>query len=187
MTDAPADPTALHDTPDMSAASRSGFRTGFSAGVDAGDASLSELSSRGLAARVIIPNLGGLVALALLPLTLLGLPWQSWAIAFGAWLVNRVGHVVTMGATRSMPRTLAVGAAGIGMMFRVWFIAAALLLVGADAHVGSMHIGLGHRDWALAAMVLFLIIFTVDVAVRVLGELRRQSLQTEHAAEEPAA
>jgi len=187
MTDAPADPTALHDMPDTTAASRSGFRTGFTAGIDAGDDSLSALSSRSLAARVLVPNLGGLIALALLPLTLVGLPWQGWAIAFGAWLVNRVGHVLTMGATRSMPQTLAVGAAGIVMMFRVWLIAAALLLVGADAHVGSMHLGLGHRDWALAAMVMFLIFFTVDVAVRVLGELRRQSLQSEHAAEETAA
>lgn len=186
MTDAPASPPATHDAP-KSTASRGGFRAGFDVGIGSSESQLAQLPARRLAARVLLPNMGGIVALALAPLIAIGLPWQPWAIATGAWLVNRIGHVVTMGAVRSMPRTVAVGAAGIGMMFRVWIIAAALLLVGADARVGDLQVGLGRRDWALASMVLFLIFFTVDVAVRVLGELRRQATQPPHAAEETAA
>lgn len=161
----------------------------FRAGMDLAVATPAEQdpAGRGLLARVVIPNLGGVVALMLLPLVWLGLPWVSWIAATSAWAINRIGHVVTMGLVRDMPQTLAVGAAGIGMMLRIWIIAFGLVMIGADITIGELHIGAGNRGAAMGAMVLFLILFTVDVGIRIFGELRRRAtaLEPEIPAQEP--
>lgn len=124
--------------------------------------------------RWVLPNTGGIVAIALLPLALAaGAPFAAWLVAFAMWLLNRLGHALVLRLIDGLPKTMAVGAAGFGMMLRVWTIALVLFFVGADLNVGSMRLGAGQRDVAVAAMLLFMLVFTFDVGVRALTELRR--------------
>lgn len=114
------------------------------------------------------------VTLAMLPVCLLlGAPWQAWAVAASFWLVNRLLHIVVLRSIDGLPQTMAVGAAGLTMMFRVWGIAFVLFMIGARFEFGDTTIGWGREDIALPAMVMFLIIVTVDIGTRALGELRR--------------
>jgi len=109
--------------------------------------------------------------------------WQGWALAFSAWLLNRFAHIVTVHFTNTLPVTMAVGATGIAMMFRVWIIAAAFFIVGmAD-----------NRIWALWGIGLFLVLMSIDICVRVVTELKRapvtatpESTDGEALVEEPA-
>lgn len=124
--------------------------------------------------RWIVPYLGGYVGLALLPVFLLaGVPVLAWAIAFGMWVLNTAAQRWITLLTMGLPATLAVGAAGMTMMLRVWSIALVLFFVGARLDLGDSAVGLGRRDLAVPAMLLFLVIFTFDVAVRSLTELHR--------------
>lgn len=124
--------------------------------------------------RWVVPNLGGFVALLLLPVVLVSnITIWGWVIAVGAWLLNRIGHEITGLLVNGLPQTMAVGAAGFGMMLRVWFIAFILFFVGADMKVGEAHIGFGNREAAISGMFLFLIPFTIDIAVRAALEFRR--------------
>lgn len=139
--------------------------------------------------RYVVPNVGGIAALLLLPLALTGmLPVAAWAIAFAMWVLNRMGHALVIGMVNGLPKTMAVGAAGLGMMLRVWTIAIVLFFVGADMNAGGTHIGMGREDLAVPAMLLFMLIFTFDVAARALAELRRYKLgnEAEKSEEAPA-
>jgi len=114
----------------------------------------------------ILPNVGGIFAVLTLWIgTFFGLEFAAWAIAFAAWLFNRAGHVLTLWMVRGLPQTVAVAAAGFGMMLRIWIIAFALFLVGAD-------FAMGDRDRALTAIGLFVVFFTIDVAARSILHLR---------------
>lgn len=124
--------------------------------------------------RWVLPNAGGIVALVLLPVALAaGAPLAAWALAFVMWLLNRIGHSLVGRMIDGLPKTMAVGAAGFGMMLRVWTIALVLFFVGADMHAGSMTVGFGKKDVAIAAMLLFMVVFTFDVGARAFTELRR--------------
>lgn len=132
---------------------------------------------QGFAAKWIVPNLGAGLALLLLPIVVFtSVPFSAWGVAFGAWVVNRIGHAVTVAFTNGLPQTLAVGAAGFGMMLRVWVIAFGLFFIGADLHVGEVTVGLDKPDVAVPAMLLFLLLFTVDVISRVLVAMRMQAV-----------
>jgi hypothetical protein len=127
--------------------------------------------------RWVVPNLGGVVALLLLVVVATtSLEFSAWALAAGAWLFNRLGHVATLMFVKGFPPTLAVGAAGFGMMLRVWVVTFGLFFVGADLHIGGTQIGLDHPDWAVPAMLMFLVLFTVDMLSRVAMTLRDQAL-----------
>lgn len=124
--------------------------------------------------RWLVPNLGMLVALALLPLVFVtSLPLAAWALATGAWVLNRLGHVAVTKFIDGLPQAMAVGAAGLSMMMRVWTIALLLFFVAADLEVGNTHIGLGREDIAVPGMLLFMLLFTLDIATRSIMELRR--------------
>jgi hypothetical protein len=60
------------------------------------------------------------------------------------------------------------------------------VLLGADMHIGKLHLGMGRKDIAVGALVLFMILFTVDVSTRILAELRRRSALDPVAATEKA-
>src|SRR4051812_41638951 len=67
--------------------------------------------------RRVLPNSGGIVALALLPVCLVvGIPAWAWVIVMGMWLLSRFANLATMRMVDGLPQTMAVGAAGFGMM-----------------------------------------------------------------------
>lgn len=136
-------------------------REAFALGMTIGTGSLERKSFR----QILAPNLAGLIAVLLLPLIAVGMPWQGWALAVVAWLINRVAHIVTLHFTNHLPVTMAVGATGIAMMFRVWLIAAAFFIVGM----------VGTKSWALWGIGLFLVMMTIDICVRVFSELSRRA------------
>jgi hypothetical protein len=122
----------------------------------------------------VLPYLGGYLALLALPVLLWkDVPFAAWAIAVGLWLLNRLGHVATVKSVGGLPQAMAVGAAGFGMMMRVWIVTFVLFFVGADLHAGGMTLGLGKPDVAVPAMLVFMLCFTFDIASRAMIELRR--------------
>ena len=124
--------------------------------------------------RRLLPNLGGVVALLLLPACLIGgISAWSWVIVMAVWGVSRLGQAMTMRMVTGLPQTIAVGAAGFGMMLRVWLIATVLFFVGADLKLGKTHLGAGRTDIAVPAMLMFMLVLTVDIAVRSYTELMR--------------
>lgn len=129
---------------------------------------------RGPMMRWVLPYLGAYLALAALPLLLAtGVPWQAWALAMALWFANRLAHVATVRSVGGLPQAMAVGAAGFGMMLRVWVVSTALFLIGADLDLGRTHLGADRPDIAVPAMLIFLACFTFDIASRALIELHR--------------
>lgn len=124
--------------------------------------------------RIAIENAGGILALVLLPICLAsGISVWSWLIVFCVWAMNRIAHSLIMGMVDGLPQALAVGAAGFGMILRVWTIALVLFFVGANLDVGTTSIGLGRRDIAVPAMLLFMVVLGADLMVRMIAELHR--------------
>ncbi len=103
-----------------------------------------------------------LLALALPVFLLAGLPLAGYAVAAGAWLAQRIVHLI---AERRANAMLAAGDRRHAMTLiagttlgRVWLVALAVLIVG-----------LGQRDAGLAAAVLCAVLFTVFLATQALG------------------
>ena len=90
----------------------------------------------------------GLLALALPVFLVAGWPMLGYAVAAGAWLLQRgVQYAVdrhTAAALRAGNRRGAFGALAATTLGRVWFVALAILLVGK----------IGEREDGLAAAVL---------------------------------
>ena len=134
----------------------------------------TELPTTTRTQRWLLPNAGGVVVLVALPVYLVtGLPLGAWAMVAGLWLFNRIVHTIVMRFAVGMSQTMAIGTAGFGMMVRVWTLGLVLFFVGADAHIGHTHVGLGRKDLAVPALLTFLVVLTADLMVRGAFEMRR--------------
>jgi putative exporter of polyketide antibiotics len=105
-----------------------------------------------------------LLALALPAFILAGWPLLGYAVAAGAWLVQRGVHAL---AARRVARSIASGdrRAALGMMGastlgRVWLLTIAVLVVG-----------LVEREAGLAAALLSVALFTLYLGARVFERL----------------
>ncbi len=117
-----------------------------------------------------------LIGLALFPLVLLaGVPIAAWLVAMGTWLANRVAQDLVNSSVMSMPPHFAVGIAGLVMMLRVWISALVLFFVSARIEAGNIALGLGRPDIGIPAIIIFLVVLMVDVAVRGIGHLVQRS------------
>jgi hypothetical protein len=124
------------------------------------------------AARTAIALIPFWVALLTLPLFLLtDLPIAAWLLATGAWAFNSLLTRLVVRLVNGVSQTLAVAVAGFSMIVRAWVVVLVIFWVGADLHVGSTTVGLGRKDIALPALLLFVVLVTFDIGLRVAHEL----------------
>jgi hypothetical protein len=106
---------------------------------------------------IVLANLAVPIALIALPVMLaIGQQFNSWAIATGLWLANRL---IQQGVNRfiiGLPQTIAVGVAGVTFISRAWGVLITLVLV---VHFAG-------RDVAVPAAILFAILYTCDMVAR---------------------
>lgn len=117
-------------------------------------------SPSGLVARIDL-----IVALLALPLFIAtDLPLSGWAVGAGAWLAGsglkliadrRARRAISAGA-----RHAAMGATAFGLLGRVWFVAAVILIAGAI-----------DRDTGLAAAVFVVVLFTLEMGARAITHM----------------
>jgi len=105
-----------------------------------------------------------LLAAGLVVFIVAGFPLLGYAVAAGAWLVQRGVQVfATRRATEELHagnRQKAMGIVAATTLGRVWLMATAVLLVG-----------LSDRESGLAAAVMVLVLFTVSFAAQGLAHL----------------
>jgi hypothetical protein len=103
-------------------------------------------------------NVDAIVAILALPVFLLaGWPLDGWFWAVALWSVNRFVQAVVERRAAKMAALRAVGVMGASMLLRPWIGMLALFLI---TH--------SHKRTALSALVLFLVLVTLDIATRVL-------------------
>jgi hypothetical protein len=106
---------------------------------------------------VVLANLAVPIALIALPVILAtGHAFNSWAIATGLWLVNRL---IQQGVNRfiiGLPQTVAMGVAGVTFISRAWGVLIGLVLT---VHFAG-------REVAIPAAILFAILYTCDMVAR---------------------
>lgn len=105
-----------------------------------------------------------LLAISLPIFLVAGLPMAGWAVAAGAWLIQRGAQVYInrRAAASDDPRTT-VGLLAGSMIGRGWFVAIAIFLVG----VNDNEAGLAA---AVLIVALFTVYFTVNMIVRPFDE-----------------
>jgi hypothetical protein len=111
------------------------------------------------------------LALAALPVFLLGSwPLQGWWIASLLWVGNRSLQWTTNRFIIGLPQTIAVGVAGVSFLTRAWGSMIVLLLT---VHFSG-------KDVAVPAAILFLVLYTADLATRGLlyANSRRRPTET---------
>lgn len=130
---------------------------------------------------------GTLLCLVLLPVlvTVFGMPFAAWAIAFALVVANRLVHVVVEYSVRNSSLTVALGALGFSMIFRALLTALTLFFVGTSVGAsGDSPFGLDRPDLARPALLIFVLCFTLDAgieAIRRAGQ-REELLATDAAA-----
>src|SRR5271165_3198641 len=89
-----------------------------------------------------------------------GLPMNGWAVAAGAWLIQRGVQIYTTrrAAASDDPRTT-VGVLAGSMLGRGWFVAIAIFLVGVNDNSAGLAA-------AVLIVVLFTVYFTVGMIMR---------------------
>lgn len=138
----------------------------------------------------LIALAGSVLCLALLPVVLLfGMPFDAWAIGAGLVLVNAVAHAVVAHLVRDSSPTVILGAMGFSFIFRAGLTAITFFLIGAavGGASGDQTIGMDRPDLARAAIVVFLIGFTVDAAIDTLRRAAQRDALASHPQETSAA
>lgn len=106
---------------------------------------------------VVLANLAVPIAVVALPIFLLAdQPFNSWAIASGLWLANRL---IQQGVNKfiiGLPQTVAMGVAGVTFISRAWGVLIALVFT---VHFAG-------RGVAVPAAILFAILYTCDMVAR---------------------
>lgn len=101
-----------------------------------------------------------LLAVSLPIFIVAGLPMSGWAVAAGAWVIQRGVQVYTTrrAAAASDPRTT-VGLLAGSMLGRGWFVAIAIFLVGVNDNAAGLAA-------AVLVVALFTVYFTVGMIMR---------------------
>jgi hypothetical protein len=115
-------------------------------------------SSKPSLAQFAVHNVDAILALLALPLFLLtGLPVEGWFWSVALWAINRFLQARIERRAAAMGALRAVGVMGASMLLRPWIGMLALFLI--TRHDGTM---------AVSAVALFLLLITVDIAIRIL-------------------
>jgi len=101
-----------------------------------------------------------LLAVSLPIFVVAGLPMAGWAVAAGAWVIQRGVQVYTTrrAAAANDPRTT-VGLLAGSMIGRGWFVAIAIFLVGVNDNAAGLAA-------AVLVVALFTVYFTVGMIMR---------------------
>lgn len=135
--------------------------------------------------RWVLPNVATVASLIMLAVSIAAdMTIWAWATATALWLFNRFATIGVTKAIIGLPQTMAVGAAGFGMMLRIWTIAFVIFFISAELDMGSLTIGLGRNDIGVPAIGFFLVLFTIDTLVRAMTELRRYKVGVSDSAED---
>lgn len=114
-------------------------------------------TSRHSVKRLLVHNADAVLAvLALALFALTGLPLVAWFWAVALWAVNRWLQSVTERRAARMGALAAVGVTGASMLLRPWILMLALFLITRD-----------HKEQAISAVLLALVLLTVDIATRI--------------------
>jgi hypothetical protein len=109
-------------------------------------------------AQLAVHNVDALLAILSLPVFLLaGLPLEGWFWAVALWAVNRFVQAMVEKRAARMGALRAVGVMGASMLLRPWIGMLALFLI--TRHDSKL---------AVSSVVLFLVLITVDIAIRIL-------------------
>jgi hypothetical protein len=153
-----------------------------------GEQMSSEANTAGSIVRAtLLACAGSIVALMLLPLYVaVGAPIAGWALGFLLVAGNKLVSSLIAWLVRDASPTVVLGAVGFSMIGRAMVSALILVLVGAtfDGASGDRSIGLGEPAIARAAIIVFLIGFTVDLGIETIRRAadRERDLATMHAA-----
>ncbi len=110
------------------------------------------------AKRLLAHNVDAALAVLALPVfALAGLPLVAWFWAVALWAVNRWLQAITERRAARMGALAAVGVTGASMLLRPWILMLALFLITRN-----------HREQAISAVLLALVLLTVDIATRIL-------------------
>ncbi|MDX6547169.1 MAG: hypothetical protein QOG33_719 [Gaiellales bacterium] len=105
-----------------------------------------------------VHNVDALLAILALPLFLAaGLPLEGWFWAVALWALNRFIQARVERRAAAMGALRAVGVMGASMLLRPWIGMLALFLI--TRHDSTM---------AVSSVALFLLLITVDIAIRIL-------------------
>ncbi|MDX6544524.1 MAG: hypothetical protein QOG02_298 [Gaiellales bacterium] len=105
-----------------------------------------------------VHNVDALLAILALPLFLVAsLPLEGWFWAVALWALNRFIQARVERRAAAMGALRAVGVMGASMLLRPWIGMLALFLI--TRHDSAM---------AVSSVALFLLLITVDIAIRIL-------------------
>jgi hypothetical protein len=108
-------------------------------------------------AQLCAHNIDAILALVALPAFLLtGLPIDGWFWAAALWAVNRYAQAAVERRAVRMGALRGVGAMGASMLLRPWIGMLVLFLI-------TRH----DKTLAVSSVLLFLLLFTVDLATRI--------------------
>jgi hypothetical protein len=109
-------------------------------------------------AQLCAHNVDAILAVVALPAFLLtGLPIDGWFWATALWAVNRYAQAAVERRAVRMGALRGVGTMGASMLLRPWIGMLVLFLI-------TRH----DRTLAVSSVLLFLLLFTVDLATRIL-------------------
>jgi hypothetical protein len=109
-------------------------------------------------AQFAVHNVDAILAILALPVFLLtGLPVEGWFWSVALWAINRFLQARIERRAAAMGALRAVGVMGASMLLRPWIGMLALFLI--TRHDSTM---------AVSAVALFLLLITVDIAIRIL-------------------
>jgi hypothetical protein len=108
-------------------------------------------------AQLCAHNIDAILAVVALPAFLLtGLPMEGWFWAAALWAVNRYAQAAVERRAVRMGALRGVGAMGASMLLRPWIGMLVLFLI-------TRH----DKTLAVSSVLLFLLLFTVDLATRI--------------------
>jgi hypothetical protein len=128
----------------------------------------------------LVPRASLVLLLIALPIVLLaGLPILGWGVAAGLWAANAVLHAWVRTTANHASPNAAIGLAAAAMFVRMGLAIGALIYVGGSTRVDDTTFGLGQPDAAIVALVLYTLVFTLDMGERIGSDMssRRQHSQ----------
>lgn len=109
-------------------------------------------------AQLCAHNIDAILAIVALPAFLLaGLPIDGWFWATALWAVNRYAQAAVERRAVRMGALRGVGTMGVSMLLRPWIGMLVLFLI-------TRH----DKTLAVSSVLLFLLLFTVDLATRII-------------------
>lgn len=120
----------------------------------------------------IVPRASLVLLLLTLPLFLaLDLSLTGWGVAVGLWVVGVALHTWVRTTAEHTSPNAAIGLAAAAMFARMGIAMITVLYVGVSVDVDDSTFGLGQPDVAAVALVLYTLVFTLDLGERISSDM----------------